>query len=169
MFAQLHDAARCPHCNGTGTYANPGGLTLGRCYRCGGTGRAGAAAPAASMPAVESAFAKARAAGVKHPKMRLAGFTLSPAPAGGQNPGAIYVKDDKGTYLGKVMAGAFRRSRDCDDATEARIVDVARDPRAAAIAYGKEFGLCSVCGRELSDPESVAAGIGPVCRERFGW
>lgn len=25
---------------------------------------------------------------------------------------------------------------------------------------------CRKCGRELKDPESIAIGIGPVCRER---
>jgi Family of unknown function (DUF6011) len=28
---------------------------------------------------------------------------------------------------------------------------------------------CAVCNRELSDPVSVEAGIGPICAERFGW
>jgi hypothetical protein len=30
----------------------------------------------------------------------------------------------------------------------------------------KRTGTCSICGRALSDPESVAAGIGPVCGGR---
>jgi hypothetical protein len=28
-------------------------------------------------------------------------------------------------------------------------------------------GRCGCCGRELTDPESVRCGIGPVCRETF--
>lgn len=35
-----------------------------------------------------------------------------------------------------------------------------------AKALGHEFGQCCVCGAELSDPKSVAAGIGPVCAKR---
>ena len=31
--------------------------------------------------------------------------------------------------------------------------------------YGLQTGECSICGRPLSDPESVRIGIGPVCRE----
>jgi hypothetical protein len=134
-----------------------------------GQAPAAAGAPAASMPAVEAAFAKAMAAGIKRPKMRLGGFTVSPAPATGQNAGAIYVKSDDGVYLGKIMAGAFRRSRDCSGELEAKVLEIAKDPKAAAIAYGKQYGVCSVCGRELSDPESVERGIGPICAERFGW
>jgi hypothetical protein len=37
------------------------------------------------------------------------------------------------------------------------------------VAYGKKFGRCAVCMRELSDPESIERGIGPVCAERMGW
>jgi hypothetical protein len=31
--------------------------------------------------------------------------------------------------------------------------------------YGLQTGECSVCGRPLSDPESIRLGIGPICRE----
>lgn len=36
----------------------------------------------------------------------------------------------------------------------------------AAKSYGREFGVCCVCARELSNPVSVEAGIGPVCGSR---
>lgn len=58
------------------------------------------------------------------------------------------------TYTGKIEA-------------ELRII--AADPRAAAIAYGKLTGTCSICGRKLENEESVAAGIGPTCAEKLGW
>jgi len=32
--------------------------------------------------------------------------------------------------------------------------------------YGKRFGVCCMCGRELTNESSVAAGIGPICKER---
>ena len=38
---------------------------------------------------------------------------------------------------------------------------------AEAKAFGFEFGICCVCGAELSDPKSVAQGIGPVCAKRW--
>lgn len=41
------------------------------------------------------------------------------------------------------------------------------DPKAAAVEYGHRTGSCCVCGRTLTDPESVAAGIGPVCASKF--
>jgi hypothetical protein len=36
-----------------------------------------------------------------------------------------------------------------------------------ACDYGIQFGVCCVCGRELTDETSVARGIGPVCARRF--
>jgi len=44
---------------------------------------------------------------------------------------------------------------------------LAADPLAAAAAYGRDTGECGICHRELTNPESVAAGIGPICRSRF--
>lgn len=38
---------------------------------------------------------------------------------------------------------------------------------AAAKEFGKNHGFCMVCGRTLTDPVSVDAGIGPICAERF--
>jgi hypothetical protein len=46
---------------------------------------------------------------------------------------------------------------------------VAADPEQAAVAYGKRFGQCSVCARELTNEDSINRGIGPICAERFGW
>lgn len=37
----------------------------------------------------------------------------------------------------------------------------------AATAYGVATGLCCVCGIMLTDPASVARGIGPICAKRF--
>lgn len=37
-----------------------------------------------------------------------------------------------------------------------------------AAKFGHTTGTCLVCARTLTDPESVARGIGPVCASRFG-
>jgi histidine ammonia-lyase len=39
--------------------------------------------------------------------------------------------------------------------------------REAAAAYGKATGTCSCCGRELTDPVSIANGIGPICADKW--
>lgn len=44
---------------------------------------------------------------------------------------------------------------------------IAQDPTAASRAYGKHTGTCGVCARTLTNPESVALGIGPVCASRL--
>ena len=36
-----------------------------------------------------------------------------------------------------------------------------------AQAFGHDHGFCMVCGRTLTDPVSVANGIGPICSQRF--
>lgn len=126
-------------------------------------------APALSVDPIEAAFDKAKAAGLARPKLRLGEFVFSPAPATGKNPGAIYVKHSDGTYLGKVAGGRLFTGYQVSPEVERDIVSVAADPHNAAIAYGKRYGKCSVCGRALTDADSINRGIGPVCAERFGW
>lgn len=46
---------------------------------------------------------------------------------------------------------------------------IARDPAAASMRYGRELGHCGVCGLELTNQESRARGIGPVCAGKMGW
>lgn len=36
-----------------------------------------------------------------------------------------------------------------------------------ATAFGKLHGTCMCCGRDLTNPESIELGIGPVCRKRY--
>lgn len=128
------------------------------------------AAAACDAGAIETAFNTARAGGLKRPKLHIGGYLFSPAPATGRNPGALYVKDDDtGAYLGKIVGGAFHRGYDCQAVQADEIVKVAADPHAAAVGHGKLTGACAVCNRTLSDPESVARGIGPICAARFGW
>ena len=103
------------------------------------------------------------------PKLRLGDFKFSPAPATGKNPGAIYIKSQDNTYLGKVAGGKLFTVAIVGADVERDIANVINDPAAAAVAYGKRWGKCSVCNRDLTDPESVSKGIGPVCAERFGF
>lgn len=46
---------------------------------------------------------------------------------------------------------------------------ISEDPQGASKAYGVQLGACGVCGRTLTHPDSIAAGIGPVCASRMGW
>jgi hypothetical protein len=46
---------------------------------------------------------------------------------------------------------------------------IREDASAACSAYGFHSGRCGICGRVLSDPESVKRGIGPDCAVKYGW
>jgi len=123
-----------------------------------------------NIGAIEEAFKRAKLV-VKRPKMTLKHFTFKCAPEHGKNPGAIYITDtdNNDQYLGKVLNGFLTQSRDCTEQQLHEIQQIAADPKQAAIAYGKEWGICCVCNRTLTDPISVQNGIGPICAERFGW
>jgi hypothetical protein len=127
-------------------------------------------APVVTVQAIEVAFNNAKEAGVKYPKLRLDTFVFSPAGENSKNAGAIYIKNkEDGLYLGKVMGGRLFTSRDCTTEAAERIVAVSSDPKQAAVAYGMKFGACSICGRALTDSDSIARGIGPICAENYGF
>jgi hypothetical protein len=125
-----------------------------------------AAAPSIEIGKVEAAFASAIAQGKTNKLfLRLDTFEFKPAK---RHPGTIYVTEGS-EYLGKIVEGKFRATRECGAEREARILAAAADPAAAAIAYGKRWKSCSCCGKTLTDPDSIAAGIGPVCAKNHGW
>lgn len=168
----------CGKCKGRGNFIGYTGRVVGKCFTCAGTGLArgagmapqpGEVAEAINVTGIATAFAAAKSNGVKTPKLRLGEFVFSRAPDSGRNTGAIYVKKSSGEYLGKVAAGGFRPTLDCDDATTAKVIAVAATPGASARAYGNRTGECSCCGRELTNHASIAIGIGPICAEKFGF
>lgn len=114
-------------------------------------------------------------------KVMIAMFQFSLAPDHGNNPGAIYVKDD-GQYIGKIARGEtiFRPGRDFDPArlealreamsnpAEAVKADAAR--RAKLLLEDPTMTIpCGCCGLPLTNPESVARGIGPICAGKWGF
>lgn len=114
-------------------------------------------------------FAKARASGLKWPKVHVADLTFSAAGANSKNPGSLYIKSGD-LYLGKISPqGEFRKSFECTPVQADLVVKVGLDPLAEAVAHGKRTGHCAICSRKLTDPESVDRGIGPVCATKFGW
>ncbi len=132
-----------------------------------------AGAPEVTVEPIEAAFAKlwetkGKAKGIAHMRLRLGAFTFKPASGHSQNAGAIYVTEGE-DYLGKIQGGKFKRTFACTAETEAEVVKVCADPQKEAIAYGKRYGICAVCGRGLENAESIERGIGPICAEKFGW
>lgn len=127
-----------------------------------------ASAPVVSTTGIESLFTAATTNGLKTPSIRISGFKFKPAKAVSVNSGALYVTDDQGVYMGKVMNGLFLRSRECPEDKVSQIVDACANPRDAIIKYGRILGNCGLCGRRLVDPVSIEAGIGPICAAKFG-
>lgn len=124
--------------------------------------------PTLQTDKLTAAFNAAKAQGLKRPVLRFEEFQASLAPDTGRNPGAIYIKAN-GEYAGKITKdGEFAPSRDCPADLRSTIEATINDPVAAAVAYGRRTGSCSCCGRELTDRDSVARGIGPICAEKFG-
>lgn len=110
--------------------------------------------------------------GAKQPQVRVNGFLFKYATRGA-TPGAIFVlseADDigQGEYLGKIHNGSFQPVRTCTPEQRSRILAAAANPLEAIIAFGRQTGKCSICNRPLSDPDSLQAGVGPVCRAKFG-
>ena len=131
-------------------------------------------APQVDVSKLEAAFARARGdaardgEGVRWLKLRLDTFIFSDAPANGQWPAAIFVKEGV-TKIGRIVGGRYIAAPCTSEETKARVITACADPAAAAKAYGLRFGSCSICGRELTNAESRERGIGPICAERFGF
>lgn len=91
--------------------------------------------------------------------LRFEGATVK-AVTKGVNIGAVYVFTPGGSYAGKITpAGVFYG----DESLKEALANAAENPQQAAVAYGRQTGNCSCCGRLLTDPVSVFGGIGPVC------
>lgn len=114
-------------------------------------------------------------------KVMVALFTFSLAPAHGNNPGAIYVKDN-GTYIGKIARGeaTFRPGRDFDQSRLPTLREAMADPaeavkadaerRAKALLKNPDLSIpCGCCGIMLTNPESIRRGIGPICAGKWGF
>lgn len=48
-----------------------------------------------------------------------------------------------------------------------RTVNLTPLTKDLATTYGHTTGICARCGADLSNPESVARGLGPVCATKF--
>lgn len=115
---------------------------------------------------IHETLSKALASGLKNPSLRVDQVKFTLAKPGSKNPGCVYVS--AGEYVGKISPeGVFVPTRDCPQEVKTQVLEIAKDPLTAAVAYGKKTGICSCCGRELTDSESIAMGIGPICAEKY--
>jgi hypothetical protein len=126
------------------------------------------------VEAINALFATAMGNGLKQPFFRTEALNIKPAK---KDARILYVLDRRipdrdggrnGTYVGKIVDGRFEARREAQSDTLDRLVALAADPLKAAVEYGRSTGICCCCGRELSDPVSVANGIGPICQSKWG-
>jgi hypothetical protein len=84
-------------------------------------------------------------------------------PTKGRWDGYVFIKRLIGApgHYNKVAVPAADRHRLLDR--------IETDPQKAMVDYGKESGVCGRCASPLSDPESLARGIGPKCAAKSGW
>jgi hypothetical protein len=129
---------------------------------------------------IHTAFNKAREYAAKHGegieklRLRYAGFTFS---LDRSDVNVLWVKSDteknphtgKRLCYGKTNGDKFESFKACTPEIRDRIVEIAKDPAAAARAYGQHYNFCSCCSRKLTNPKSREMGIGPICAERFGF
>lgn len=129
-----------------------------------------ATAATVDLSAIRAMFETAQANGVRRPVYRARDLVISLAGQNSRNAGCIYVKTAGGDYQGKITPKhKFLAIREARDTTEAALLEIAQDPRAAAVQYGHDIGSCSVCGRTLTNKSSIEAGIGPICASKWGW
>jgi hypothetical protein len=50
-----------------------------------------------------------------------------------------------------------------------KLTDANKLTEAQAVKFGKKTGHCCICSKLLTNPESVSAGIGPICKGNMGW
>jgi hypothetical protein len=86
------------------------------------------------------------------------------------------VEHGKGNWEGRTFVvllvgapGHFRELKTYRAQAATILAKIAADgPEAACIRFGHEVGSCGRCGSPLTDPESIARGIGPTCASK-GW
>ena len=89
-----------------------------------------------------------------------------------RRPGVIHVTDGRpfgeNTYYGSIeLDGTWSPTDAVTPEVRSLLLELDRDPKATATAYGRRTGSCCFCSRELTDGRSVAVGYGPVCASRF--
>ena len=80
----------------------------------------------------------------------------------------ILARDGSFTPNSRHDSRAWPELADAYGAAVGMLVEVEEHGRAYLFEAGRTVGTCCFCLAGLSTPESVAAGYGPVCAERFG-
>jgi hypothetical protein len=143
------------------------------------------AAPFKSMPSYEDKIADAKAVNAVAEELptpefgyyqageSLFHFEMMPVFKGSQKLAPKLFKLIKGQVYspkaGKVVPkGKWAYAGGALDSKK-KLVGAAKISVAQAGKLGLAYGFCLRCGKYLSDPKSIAAGIGPICQTYPGW
>lgn len=133
---------------------------------------------AIELPRIVEILRGARNAGLKYPKVRLETddgqkVVLSIAGARAKIPGSVNITDGRrygeNIWFGRIEpGGALRQGRAMTGAVRDLLIAFDQDPTGTAKVQGALTDNCCFCGRDLETKESVGAGYGPVCAEKWG-
>lgn len=123
---------------------------------------------AVDMSALHSMFDVAKGNGLKNPRFLVGDIEIRLAKPGSANAGGLYIFAER-SYAGKVIHNTYYPKATAPDDTLEILRETAMSPFDAAKRYGYDTGRCSCCGKELTDPKSIAMGIGPVCAKNWGF
>ena len=96
---------------------------------------------------------------VVDPKDQILKFYKVQRPKKGNWTGFVFIKRVSGENLEPVGSAQER---------EVIFKEIEKDVMGALKRYGQEIGQCGHCKKQLTDAESRAFGIGPVCRKALG-
>jgi hypothetical protein len=81
-------------------------------------------------------------------------------------------RPDEGRWAGKTFVKQLlsdNETRLSVARAYAVLTALAADPQGAMLLYGQKIGQCGHCGRTLTNEDSRARGIGPICAKNMGW
>lgn len=85
-------------------------------------------------------------------------------------------KPDQGRWKGYTFVkqligapGSYRKLPIRFAGAQAILKEIEANPKQAMIDYGLQSGVCGRCSSPLTDPDSLARGIGPKCAAKSGW
>lgn len=117
---------------------------------------------------------------IEYPKVRLQSdditIQLSVAGPHAKMPNSINITDSKafevGQFYGRIKPDGelmlVHMATNLDTLIKHELKLFAEQPTQYAKLYSNVTGNCMFCCRELTDPQSVAVGYGPVCAGNFG-
>lgn len=75
------------------------------------------------------------------------------------------------TFLDMLIGspGDYRKQKMGGAAANTVLETIQKDPKQASINFGLKSETCGICHSPLTNPDSLAAGIGPHCRSKLGW